>query len=241
MQTFIANARSNAYAGGDACNTCCCEPAYGKPGETNPWQILYGHWVASMSGPGLIGGTAFDITKISVVTPSGTNQPPVNHDYTFATRTDLPVGGSLAALPALAGGGLVYALVGLYGPANGIVTIDAGTGTFEYAPRPGFNGYDAFYFTTYDGINTPVKNKVDIAVSPVGVAAIPLPQKIPVVNVPRQKISITRDRIRFPLEISPAAIVGDRYRISIRQPASDCDGWYTYYHEFCADLTIGKC
>jgi hypothetical protein len=241
MQTFIADPRNRPSGGGDACNSCCCEMAYGRPGETNLWSIMYGHWVAGISGPGLVPGTSFEIAKLNVVTPSGSNQPPVNKDYVFATRTDMAVAGSVATGASdVDGSPLTYGLMGLYGPTNGIVDLVPATGAFVYTPRAGFNGYDKFFVTTSDGVNVPVINKVEIAVSPVGVPAIPLPPKIDVVNIPRPRLSVNKHYIQFPVEISPAAMIGDRYRVSIRQPASDCDG-NTFHHIFCADLTIGKC
>jgi hypothetical protein len=61
-----------------------------------------------------------------------------------------------------------------------------------------------------------------------------------VINIPRAKIMVRNPTIQFPLEVSPAAVTGDLYRLTMRTPAMDCDG-NVFYHIWCTDINIGKC
>lgn len=240
MLMFTVDPRSSVPVV-NPCNSCCCQQAYAKPGETNPWMINYAPWVANMSGPGLVPTPSFEITKLTSVAPGGTNLPPVNRDYSFIGTIDTEIDGvvSTNAVDPEAQA-LSYELVNLYGPFNGSLQFNP-NGTFTYTPFPSFTGYDSFFFKTKDGVNAPVINKVQLTVNPTApTPALVAPPVIPLVHVPRNKVQVRTPVITFPLEISPAAVTGDIWRMTVRAPAMDCDG-SNFYHVACWDITIGKC
>lgn len=241
MLMFTVDGRSGTPAGLNPCNTCCCMQATAKPGETNPWLVNYAAWAAMMTGPGLVGSTVFEIVKQNSAPAGGTNLPPTNRDYSFIGTQDDVINGVVSTNAAdPESQALSYSVIDLYGPSSGTISF-APNGTFVYTPFPGFSGYDEFFFATKDGINLPVINKVQLTVNPPAPKpALPAPPVIPVVNVPRRQVNVSSPILRFPLEISPAAVVGDVWRMTIRQPAVDCDG-NNYYHIACWDITIGKC
>lgn len=241
MQMFTVDARSAAAPLINPCSSCCCMQAYAKPGETNPWMLNYAPWIAPISGPGLVPSPSFDIKKMTSAAPGGTNLPPVNRDYSFIGSIDNDIAGvvSTNAVDPEAQA-LNYETVNLYGPFSGSLVFNP-NGTFVYTPFPSFTGYDSFFFKTLDGVNAPVINKVQLTVNPAApTPALQAPPIIPVVHVPRAKVQVRSPVLQFPLEVSPAAVPGDIWRMTVRAPAMDCDG-NTFHHIACWDITIGKC
>lgn len=239
MLTFAANPRDGT-TGTNACNTCCCEAASARPGETNKWMINYANWVNSIGGWGLVGTPNIVIEDITPrITSPGTNAPPTNTDYVVTTAIGTAVSGNVSS-GAVDTDPLTYAHVPLYGPLNGTLSF-APDGSYTYTPRPGFSGYDEFYFTTSDTVNPTIMNKVTVAVNPAAPAGpLPAPPVRPLLYVPMDRVSIANPVASFPLVASPALRPGDIYRMTIRQPAMDCDGTQ-FWHTACFDIQIGKC
>jgi hypothetical protein len=209
-------------------------------------MIDYGEWVIPLGGRGLSSQTAFEIEKIVDSSVVGGNQPPTIPFLPFHTNMNDPLADSL--VPDVVdpeGDAMTFKALSIYGPKKGKLVLQS-TGSFVYTPNTGYVGYDNFFFEVKDGVSRPVVGEVLIAVDPTGPAA-PLPgpnanQLTPDVVV-RQATVVVNNRantVSFLVEVSPAARVGDVYRLTVRQQALGCDS-EVYYHVSCYDITIGKC
>lgn len=241
MLQFLANARDDQPADGGACGACCCQNAIARAGETNKWVISYAQWVAPIGGKGLVSTPTFEIVKANINSAPTGNLPPTNVNYTPTTAFDTVLASTVATSAVdPEAQTLTFALLGLYGPAHGAITFNP-DGTYSYTPHTGYSGYDEFYFTTSDAVNAPVVNKVTIRINPAAPApALPAAPVLPLVHVPLTRVAVRNPLIEFPVIVSPAAIVGDVYRMTIRQAAMDCD-LNVYHHVSCYDIAIGKC
>lgn len=244
MISFHVDARDGAGSASNGCAVCCCAPAAVRPGETNKVVLNYASWVAPIGGKGLICGTVFvsELIQTCPATNAG-NQPPTNTNKNYATTLNVNLVGSVSpgsSDPEV--DALVYSHVPLFGPFNGTLAMNT-DGSFTYTPRLGFTGRDEFVFETSDQINTPVRRIGYIAVNPVAGPNLPaMPLNRPELYVPPASVHITNNgqAMEFAIEASPALRVGDIYRMTIRQPAMDCDGT-KFFNVFCIDWTVGKC
>lgn len=241
MLTFVADARDGSM-GSNACNTCCCQAATVRPGETNLWAIAYANWVAPIGGRGLVGTPVFDIQNVTpVVATAAVNSPPTNANYVFPVVYGTPFLGTVATSAVDPNADtMVYAVVPLYAPQNGTVAMNA-NGTFTYTPSAAFSGYDVFFYTTSDQINKPVMNQVTMRVDPaLPAVALPNPPAVQLLSVPLAKVSVTPSLIRFPVIASPAIPVGSIWRVTVRASAVTCD-LVVYSHISCFDVIVGAC
>lgn len=237
MKNFTVDAR-DSYVGGSACPTCCCQPTSGRPNETNKWQINYAPWSLPIGGKGLAYGTDVAIEIISTCPPSSPGDPSPDNTNYFFSGLNGPIVANVTTNEAPPGA-LTYSLVPLTGPRHG--TLAQAGGIFTYTPQGGYLGYDSFYYKAVDISGRSVTRQVIIQVlAPAQVAANP--GFAPPVNIPRNRIliDVIGHSISFPVEITPAARECDIYRITVRQPALDCDG-NCFYHVSCYDLSISKC
>jgi hypothetical protein len=238
MQYFSADPRDAYSAGSSACNACCCGQASARPGETNKWDINYASWSQPLGGRGLIDRVSFDLQK---KTNSVDTRAPVNTNKYFPAIFNTPLNGdvSVGASDPLEGT-LTYALDGLNGPQFGEVVVDA-DGTFLYTPVLGFSGYDSFYVETTNEAKT-VVNQVIVGVAASG-AVDPLPAKAfdTAIAIVQKTVRVGQNQtLTFALKAAPLAVVGDVYRLTIKQPALDCD-CQEYIHVSCYDITVVTC
>ncbi|RYE69742.1 MAG: tandem-95 repeat protein, partial [Rhizobiaceae bacterium] len=116
------------------------------------------------------GGT---VTVTIPVTITGFNDVPVATSPAITTAEDTPKTGVITASDA-DGDFLIYALTTV--PTNGTVIVNA-DGTYNYTPRPNFNGADSFTVTVSDGKGGLVTVTINVMVTPVNdvpVAATPV-------------------------------------------------------------------
>lgn len=241
MLTFLADPRSGSSAA-SACGSCCCERLSARPGETNKIAINYHTWVSPIGGRGISGTPAIvvkNITPVPSLAPA--NQPATNTDYSPSVAMGGTLNGTVATNAAdPESQPLTFAHLPLYGPRYGTLVFNA-NGSYVYTPRAGFTGYDAFWFSTTDGVNKPAINRVAITVNPPSPApALPAPSALPPVWIDPNRVAVRSPVLEFPLQVSPAARPGDLYRIELVQAAVDCDG-VIYEHQSCFDVTIGTC
>ena len=243
MYSFLANSRDGVPQTTSACNTgCCCATGGVIPGETNVVMINYLPWVAPIGGYGLVRGTETTINMLTPATmvplPNPANQLPRNTDYTFHTSANTTLTASVATNavdPEAAP--MTYTVDMLNAPLNGTVTLNPTTGSFTYIPALNFVGADAFNLLTSDGYNTPVITRVLLLVDGATATIAPLPEPMLAIS---NGILILNPATKFSLRCSQKATIGDIYRMSIRQPALDCDG-RILWNIFCIDWSVLKC
>lgn len=212
MWDFVVDPR-DGYSSGNACNSCCCRDFAARPGESNKVNIDYTPWVLPLRGKGLSLQTSIDfLASHSPDVVQIAIVTPLNQTVIVG----LPTGSS--PIP-------------MYMPNHG--TYDFTTDT--YTPDAGYEGPDRFFFKDPDGL----VGEVAICVGSTGIA----PPFLPPIDVPPRKVSVNQkwNTLSFPLVISPAAMPGVVYRITVNQPAMDCDLSNAYTHISCYDVTIGKC
>lgn len=228
MHGFIVDSRSGAGPAG--CNTCCCQKFSAAPGEVNKLTISYAPWSAPIGGHGLSSKTKFEIGPCA---SCGDDEPAVTP---AAARTPAgePLQFNLSANVTDPTPQTKYALLGLYGPEHGVAEVDA-SGQLTYTPDSGYAGIDRFWWSA-DG------KVAEFVVAIDGDSEIPFPAFTPPVSIPKNQVSVDArmHTLSFALAISPGAAIGDIYRISILQPALDCD-CNKFEHLSCYDLVIGKC
>jgi hypothetical protein len=249
MQTFIADlpSQNNTSA---SCATCCCKPASLSAGEMEAFQVQYAIWTGPIRGTGIMPNPVIDVQKIidacgqglvgnGPFLASGLNNAPILGTLA-GTATSTPVAGQ--PLPVYK-----YALLPLWAPKGGTVTIDPNTGAFTYAPNGTFYGYDRFFYSVSDGYNPPVVVEAIITVSS-ALAAIPV---VPAATAANATPGLTIfpnsayidqpwQSLNFSVVASPANCVGSKYRISIKMDAADCDRIVATRID-CIDVTITKC
>lgn len=237
MLRFTADPR-DGYTGNVGCQACCCSPAVIMPGETNKWQINYAPWSVPIGGRGLTVNNVYDVEKRVDPVLAGNGAPSVPF-FGAVTPLNTTLNGTLTATDPDADS-LKFKVLPGYGPANGKLTIVEATGAYTYIPDTGFIGLDTFFFTVSDGVNPPVVGEASIAVQQAGAPANrSTATPIVFVNKAAMVIDAGYHTVEFPIEVSPAAKVGDRYRMTIRQQAMDCDAYY--WNVMCIDISVGKC
>jgi hypothetical protein len=124
---------------------------------------------------------------------------------------------------------------------NGTVTLL--NGVASYVPAQNFTGYDTFWYKMVDAANNVVINQVIVQVRLATTTAAPIPFTAAVI-VPTSNSANVNARMHFmsfPLNITPRACVGEVYRLTVRQGATDCNFKDCYHTTKCFDIVIGKC
>jgi len=243
MHSFTVDPR-DSYAQGTACPTCCCQPAFGRPGETNLWSINYAPWSVPIGGPGLACGTEFEIEMTSTCPSSSSDPEPSNTDYFLPIVFGAgATAGTVATNAAPSGGSFTYSRVPLAGPYKGTVEVNA-DGTYSYTPNGGYVGYDSFWYQMEDDQKRTKIYEVQIQMLANGQVVGDAIQKpfTPAVRIPRDRVNVNSrlHMLQFPVEISPRAQSCENFRITVKQSAVDCNRG-CYSHISCYDLKIGTC
>lgn len=230
MLTFTVDARNGSFK--DACNACCCEHVDARPGEKNKVLVNYGPWAAPIGGHGLAPNPGIEIECLTC----SSERPPVVAAGFGRTTTGVVYNGNLAPLYTGDEETTVFAVEPLYPPSHGDVVVNA-DGTFVYTPNTLFAGIDRFWWNV-NGIVAEFVIAVDISAQ----QQYPQPPFTAPVSVPASRIAYDNRLyyMSFVLAVSPGALTGEVYRLTIRQKALDCDG-ESYEHLSCYDIKIGKC
>lgn len=227
-----------------SCNVCCCESDSIMPGETAARTINYADFSLPIGGRGITANTTFSIEQQTT-----SNTAPVLYvtgPTLLQTNSGTSISGTVVPQSVIPVGSVAfYKHLPIYGPSSGTVNMSV-DGTFVYTPTAGHSGYDRIYYELSDGVNPPRIGEIIIAVNP-ALPALPLPAPVaalatPVLRVIPNSTSVNTpaQSLSFALQASPAAKVGDIYRLTINQPASNCDG-IIYNNIKCYDVTISKC
>lgn len=231
MYSFTVDSRSGNKGVADSCSTCCCESISAKPGETNKIIVNYAPWSAPIGGHGLFNGSSFQIERL------GNPVTPVVVPGFGRTVTGTVFEGDLSPLfPNPDDDTAVFEIEQLFDASNGIVELQA-DGKFTYTPNPLFTGIDRFYWSANGHIAEFI-----VAVDLNAQTEQRQPAFTAPVSVSKKSVGIDNrvHIVAFFLAVSPAAVPGDVYRLTVKQGTRDCDG-SEYFHLSCYDVTIGTC
>lgn len=221
----------------NACNSCCCQAVSGVPGEIDRWTLDLAPWAVPIGGKGVseIVANVEPLHAPSVTGPQAQNNAVV-------TAFNTPASIDLASFVLNPGTDpIAYEVLPFYGPHHGKFTLDKATGALVYTPTNGYTGYDKFYFKiTSEGKSSIAE--VIVGVSPATGSLPAVPEFTPAVKVPDSRIDLNKQAFvaNVAVVISPAAIIGSVFRVTIKVTALDCD-CNPFVNLSCYDLTIGKC
>lgn len=236
MIFFSADPR-DAYRDSTACNSCCCAQATARPGETNKWAIDYRSWVVPMGGRGLTDRTEFSIERKS---QSPDPNAPINTAKQFPVDFNTAFDGNVSTGASDPGGDpLTFRMSTLNAPKFGTAEVNQ-DGTFTYTPTLGFHGYDRFFIVTDNGVKSITTEVIMKVNSPNPTTPLADTTLTPDLAVVRKNMRVEGDAITFALAASPAVAVGDVYRMTVKQPAMDCD-CNEFFHISCYDIAIVIC
>jgi hypothetical protein len=230
MKSFIADPKDGTAKQG--CNTCCCAPAHVQPGSSDKWSIDYASWCV----PALATLTAR--TRFVIETKEAERDPnaPTNTNYWAHTLPNMTAGGNVAAGAVEPNAQpLAFFLVPFFEPEHGKVTLNQNTGAFSYTPSGQFTGYDRFYVETRSS-GGKVVTEVLIKVGP---ADMPDQPATPAISICGAEIEYGT-QLTFALSVAPSVQVGDAFRLTVRQPARDCD-CREIAHTSCYDIHVTGC
>lgn len=233
MTTFVITEEST-----HECNACCCKPVRGVPGEIDRWVLDLAPWAVPIGGKGI----SEIVANVELLhTPSDVGKTKANNGA-FTTPFNTLLSGDLASLVTNPGTDpLAFSFVAFYGPHYGDLSIQS-NGTFQYRPRNGYTGYDKFYYEVKTAAGARTIAQVVIGVEPETGSLPSAPDYDPLVAIPDSRISLNRQTYRADMAVivSPAAVVGSVYRVTVKATALDCD-CNPFTNLSCFDLTIGKC
>lgn len=242
MLYFSADPRDGG-AHGSVCNTCCCEPVFLRPGETALMQINYAPWSLPIGYPGIVPGLELEIEASNTCATGPINGfvPPTNVGIYPLTLLNAPVdfdalGGALPAANTF-----TFAVFPFSGPTNGTVILLPDGHTFRYTPNNNFQGFDGFWLVTTDAQGRTVITPVVITVN-VGIFPVPFRLTVTEPYIDRTKVRTDQrsQTISFPIFMPYTCRDCDTFRLTIRQPASDCDR-NIYTHFMCFDIRCRDC
>lgn len=214
-----------------SCRQCCCQAAKGSPGEVDKWVLNYASVILPANAVALLQTPEFSMTRL------GCGSSPDPRDDVLPELQPVTLGGTYLGdlTPLVTGANLEFALVPFTGPKSGRLTVNA-NGTYNYTPLNGFTGYERFFWqVSIDGAPPVIQE----AILGVGVPSPPVTMLRADVIIRNPVIDNSLFLVEFPVDVSPAARVGDVWRIQVRQGYRDCNG--CYYTIDCFDLTIGSC
>lgn len=242
MLYFTANPRDGiSGASGNMCNSCCCQNIGLRPGETNLMQINYAPWSVPIGwiSPTLEYSIEVDTASCPTAAIDGFG-PPSNTFYDFTTPVNTaltPI--DLTANASPAGNAFTYHLVPMTGPYNGVVVIVNGIAT--YTPHQAFVGFDHFWYEMRDAQGRSIRRSVVIKVgAAVGAAPREWTATMPVIDVSKIKTDMTGQMVSFPIFMPYTCQGCETYRLTIKQPATDCDR-NIFHHFSCFDIRCKDC
>jgi hypothetical protein len=219
------------------CVQCCCESVSLKPGEIQPLYLNYAGWAAPIAGKGLHCAPQVEIElKNTCPPPMGGNLPPVKSgEAMFSCAVNGRLYADLRVLVKDPEGvALAFNVLPLYTPQHGKLILNT-DGRIDYTPFRGYQGYDRFFYSASDGVNSIVSEVL------IGVGVQPtLADLTPALSVGSAVVNHVYYTVVLPLIASPAAQPCQIFRLNIRQGALSCD-CIAYYRVDCCDVHIATC
>lgn len=248
MLYVTIDSRDGGQSNAGACAKCCCEPVNMRPGETNLMTINYAPWSVPLGGRGIVGTPDIAVTRDATACSTGNIEgfgPPVVTIPNQVTAVGADVAIDIETMTEPSGNVFSYALVPGMGPSNGVVVLTP-PGSFAYTPNAGFEGYDIFWVKVTDAQGRSIIRPVPVVVGdPVskGILA-PFGWKSTDLVIDFVKIDSRLQELSFAIRLPPSNDVATvegclHYRVTIAQPASDCDR--IFKHITCFDVYSARC
>lgn len=246
MYYFNADARDGGASNVSACNTCCCNSVFLRPGETNMIMMNYAPWVLPIMPPGLIsGGTEYTVELNSDACADNAVDgflPPSNTNYELTTLANTALAIDLSVNEAPAGNDFNYEIVALAGPSRGSLTPLVPNGpAYSYVPAGGYTGYDYFSYRMTDAQGRSVIRSVRVSVGThnqlpdVGRMSL-----VPYVDLGKTKVDQRMQTLQFAVVMPISCRPCESYRLTVQQSAMDCER-NLYKHRSCFDLSCKDC
>jgi hypothetical protein len=239
---FTASSRDGGTSGTVSCTACCCENFKMRPGETNLLTINYAPWSVPIGWLTPTLEYTVDVTSTCSTAPVDGLSPPTNQNQTLTTAMNTALAVDTVALAGPSGNVWTVKTVPLAGPKNGILTYAGLIAT--YTPNAGFTGYDYFWYELTDTAGRKIIRSVIIEVTAVGINNGSAPKEWsalgPYLGVSKVVINESLHTISFPIYMSHACSACESYKLTIKQPARDCNG-NIYEHFMCFEIRCGGC
>lgn len=231
---------------GAACSACCCQTFSLRPGETNLLRINYAPWSLPIGYPGIVPTLGYSIEKDDSgcsSDPLGGFTPPLNSNYQLTTPQDnpLPIDLSVGVFPI--SNTFTYRIIPLNGPNYGTVTQTglANGPTFMYEPAASYTGYDYFSYETMDAQGRKIQRTVQISVG--NHFDQPEPWRLamePFIDVSKIVTDQRYQTVTIPIHMPLAVLDCESFRLTIKQPARDCNRT-VFHHIACFDVIPKDC
>ena len=245
MLYFSADPRDGGPAGA-SCQACCCQTFSLRPGERNLVVINYAPWSMAIQPPGIV--AAMDYTVDVNNTACFDSEVdgfafPSNTQYTLTTPVSTNLAIDLSVNEGPVGNTFVYQIVPMAGPKNGVIvqTGTPGDPTFLYMPNGGFTGYDYFAYKMIDGQGRHIIRMVQVSIGVHNnLPDLSLMATKPFIDRSRVTTNCKTQEVRFPIYMPLSVRDCSRFRLTIQQPAMDCDR-SLYHHISCFDIIPKDC
>ena len=164
---------ANPNAGQTLTYSIVSQPSHGTVSITNAATGAYTY----TPNTGFIGSDSFTFkandgykdSNTATVSASVTDSPPVAQGASYNVTANRYVTGKLKATASSSSQALTYTIVSR--PADGTVSLDAGTGQFTYIPTHNYTGPDSFTFKASDGTLDSNSATITLKVAAGGLAA----------------------------------------------------------------------
>lgn len=239
MLYFQADPRDVSGISGGACNTCCCQRLTLKPGETNKMTINYAPWSLPIGWVTPSMEYSIETNSDACATGDVGGFGPPSNDFLSASTASGAVSIDATATAQPAGNVFAYKVIALNGPYHGSVT--NASGVFTYTPRAGYVGWDAFWYEMTDAQGRKVTRSVRVNVGATSAAIDPRwIAEQPFIDA--SKVMTDRDMqlVSFPIYMPLSAPDCATYRLTIKQPATNCDQTI-FHHIACFDISTSDC
>jgi len=248
MLYFTAEARDGiSGANGNLCGTCCCVALSLRPGETNLVTVNYAPWSVPIGFPGIVPTFQFDIKLNDENCPTGPIDgfaPPQNTNYQAPnTPVNTPVNMSVATNLTPALNSFTYEILPLWGPYKGQVTQPGGNTSpnLLYTPNSGFQGWDVTWVKVTDAQGRSVVRSVVWSVGlTLGLPPREYTALVPFIDLTKVYTDQHFQTVRFAITMPLSCRACDEYRLTIKQPANDCDR-NQFFHLSCYDIRCKSC
>ena len=217
-----------------------------RPGETNMVVLNYAPWSLPIAPPGIVPTFEFSIAQDESSCPASAIDgflPPTNTNYSLTTQVSTVLSIDLGASAAPAGNDFTYEILPFGGPLRGTLaqTGSPGDATFDYQPNGGVTGYDYFSYRMTDAQGRSVIRSVSISIG----SHSEQPNRgrmslLPFIDPAKVSVNQHDQTVSFPLTMPLSCRPCDEYRLTIRQPARDCDR-NEYVHLSCFDIRCRDC